>query len=259
MRAEVDKSLAGHRRRVGDIEADLKLRLRQIAAELAKEQSQNADVDVRQELEDLQCRYDMAVDDVHQLKQENQQLQEQLAAGSQDATTPPIMGDDWQAQKSRLLAELDAEEQGSMDTERRREVAAIEATIAQTDQLIAQKDQEIANLQAALAREPESQPQSEPAALTEALKKEIREEIFAEDQLIQQERERLEAMQQEWQEKLREAELEISMERAKLAREHLALQEKLSRQSAAQADVEEGKPRRRWLSALGLGEDEEEG
>jgi len=95
----------------------------------------------------------------------------------------------------------------------------------------------------------------------EKIKQAIQEEIFGNDEVIQAERRRLEAIQQEWQEKLSKAELEISVERAKLARNQSAFAEKLADMKDIQLDkgpADDGKPRHRWLSALGLRDDDEE-
>ena len=88
------------------------------------------------------------------------------------------------------------------------------------------------------------------------------------DELVQQERENLRRMQEEWREKLRRAEIEISVERAKIARERVELEEKLRSLEAARANdpppsadalgADKGKSRSRgrWLTRLGLQDDE---
>ena len=164
------------------------------------------------------------------------------------------MGSNWQSQKARMLAELDAEDQGSVTNERRAARATIEGTIAITDQVVADKDKEITKLQASLEARPAEDEM-------EKIKQAIQEEIFGNDEVIQAERRRLEAIQQEWQEKLSKAELEISVERAKLARNQSAFAEKLADMKDIQLDespADDGKPRHRWLSALGLRDDDEE-
>ena len=75
---------------------------------------------------------------------------------------------------------------------------------------------------------------------------------------------KLETMQEEWREKLRKAEIDISVERAKIARERAELEEKIQTLSQArisdETDEDDGengkKPKRsRWLARLGLGDD----
>ena len=158
------------------------------------------DGDLQQEISDLQRRFELAVDDVRQLKQINSKQQEQMSQQPLAAEDPAIDGSDWQAQKARLLAELDAEEQSSLTDERRAARATIEGTITLTDQVVAEKDKQIAELQASLEARPAK-------AEIETMKHAIQEEICSNDELIQTERRRLEKLQQEWQEKLRSAEL----------------------------------------------------
>ena len=82
------------------------------------------------------------------------------------------------------------------------------------------------------------------------------EKLFDGDELIQQERKHLEELQNEMREKLRQAEVELSMERAKLARERADLDEMLTNLETAapkQSDSKaESEPRGRWLSRMGL-------
>lgn len=92
-------------------------------------------------------------------------------------------------------------------------------------------------------------------------------EILDNDAIIQEEREKLRQMQEEWQEKLRQAEIGISIERAKIARARAEIDEK-TRIFEEQGDPvdgepdpsgEPGKPRRgRWLARLGLANLDEE-
>ena len=85
------------------------------------------------------------------------------------------------------------------------------------------------------------------------------------DELIAQERAKLKRLKEEWNEKLRKAEIDISLERAKLARERTELEEQMQslsqfekdRESNSGASTEKGR-RSRWLVRLGLAEDENE-
>ena len=80
------------------------------------------------------------------------------------------------------------------------------------------------------------------------------------DDLIAEERERLEQLQKDWEEKFRKIEVETSLERAKLSRERQELAERLAevetelaqtrRQNAV--DDQAGGSSRRWLAKLGL-------
>jgi len=220
------------------------------------------DDDSQQELSDLQRRFEMAVDDVRSLKQENASLSEQLeasAAAPVEASDSDDMG--WQAQKKRLLAELNAEDAGQATPQRREERTTIEGTISITDRVVGKKDREIADLKAQLQTRPaETKPEAQTEADREEALQTAHEELLSNDEVIQTERSRLEQLQQEWKDKFRTAELEISVQRATLAREQAKLEEKLAFMESQAANIEksDGKPKHRWLSALGLSDDEDD-
>jgi len=164
----------------------------------------------------------------------------------------------WEAQKQRMLQSLEEEEHP--DARRLGERPTIEGTIQITDRIIADKDQQIVKLQKQLLQE---QANKSP---TTGITQEIA-EVLDKDETIRQERERLTALQAEWRGCLRQAEIDISLERAKLARERAEIEEKLRayQQSTGGGElvengvrVEKPKPiRGRWLARLGLKEAEE--
>ena len=87
------------------------------------------------------------------------------------------------------------------------------------------------------------------------------EEVIQSDTAIQEEREKLRQLEEQWQNKLSQAEIEISLERAKLARERAELDERLRdggtrrrrRRPADPSAPETPQPTRgRWLSRLGV-------
>lgn len=218
------------------------------------------DADAQQQHDDLQRRFEMAVDDVRQLKQENAQLRDKLAAGG-DTSPGAEGGSDWASQRARLMAMLQEEDDGGeTSAERGAERATVEKTIAATDRVVANKDKEIADLRAELeSRGAMSDDDSAAAAL--------RDEVLDADEMIAAERERLAALTAEWEAKVRAAELEFSIERANLARAQAAIREqtielnsKLPLPAAGDAadPADAGKPRRRWLAALGLHDDADE-
>lgn len=231
--------------------------LAQRIEELEQTPTPTADTDGQQELEDLQRRFEMAVDDVRQLKQEKAELQAKLeSAPTGGAIAAGDEAQDWQAQKARLLASLDAEDQGAIDEARREERATVEGTISITDQIVAEKDIALTEKEAEIA-ELKTQLETRPAGqATEELREQIASEILADDEAVQAECLRLQLQQKLLDDKLREAELEISVQRATLARDQAALEEKLALLpeliSCEDEATEDEKPRRRWLSALGI-------
>ncbi len=129
----------------------------------------------------------------------------------------------------------------------------IEGTIEITDAVVAEKDRRIAELTAELETS-----RTNPAADDEARNQQFNDLIDA-DAVIAEHRERTQQLEREMEGKLRAAELEMSVERAKLARQKVELEE-LKANLESQRQLYEttggppapGAPRRRWLSKLGI-------
>lgn len=214
-------------------------------------------------LEDLKRRFELALEDLRELKKENAELEEQLADARAGIAPRDSGGSeklDWETQKRRLLAELEAND--TDDEDERETRLSIEGTIRITDEIVARKDREIAELKRVL--EEQSSNLGSVAIGAAAIA-----EAFDQDELIRQERENLARVQQEWRDKLKQAEIDISVERARVARERLELDEKLQwleaeKQKYASSDGkgggkgEAGSPaQRRWWARLGLKETDE--
>ena len=211
--------------------------------------------------EDLQRRFEMAMDDLRELKAENDELKQQLSETLSAAEPAPAGGAmDWEAEKQRMLAALesDFDEDETDDEEEAEEAAAqrleIEEVIRKTDQVVAAKDREIEELKQLL--ELQSANVGSMAVGAAALG-----EMLDKDEIVREERENLKQLQQRWEEKLRKAEIDISVERAKNARQKAEIEEKLrvlnERTDQEDQEVETsdptGKPvRGRWLARLGL-------
>ncbi|HUT14513.1 MAG TPA: hypothetical protein VMY42_28765 [Thermoguttaceae bacterium] len=207
-------------------------------------------------LEDLERRYEMALDDLRELKAENAKLQTKLSQAPAAAAPPSAGGAlNWEAQKQRMLASLksDFDEDGE-DEEEAAEKIEIEEVVRKTDEALAAKDREIEELKQVL--QTQSSNVGSVAVGAAALG-----EMLDADALVQEERENLKKLQEEWRDKLRQAEIDLSVERAKVGRERTAIEEKLRlleerRGSSADAAGESGSPSkatgRRWLARLGL-------
>jgi regulator of replication initiation timing len=232
-------------------------------ATLEKQLADPIEVAGDQQLSDLQRRFELAVEDVRHLKTENARLEEKLAAAS--ATPQAVVaadGQDWESQKRRLLASLE-DDGDNVGEERRKERASIENTVRITDEVVAEKDREIRELEvrllanewAAAATEHTKQ-KAEKDAATEVL--------LSNDEIIRQHRVRIAGIEKELDQKLREAELEMSVQRAKIARDQAEIAESKTELETLRAMVgqaggmENGAapPKRRWLAKLGLGDDE---
>lgn len=217
-------------------------------AELEAIKAPAVDPDVELRLSDAQRRFELAVEDLRQLKQENVKLQEQLVKGGGSVPVHPTAMD-WQSQKARLLAALESEEEAEQTVERQQERTTITGTIEITDRVVAEKDREIYELQRQLA---EQSIADKPANTSQ--------DVLDGDEFIATERAKIAELQKELHEKLRTAELELSVQRAALARKEAEIEQKQQAaiQAAADAPVgPDGKPRRKWLSALGLRDDDE--
>jgi chromosome segregation ATPase len=230
--------------------------------------SAGLDEEQQEKLDEMQRRFELAVEDVRDLKRRNADLETRLAkaqTAAPAAAAAAISGGlDWEAQKRRMLAALEADEANEADEDdgQREERLSIESTINITDQVLAEKDREIADLKQLLGQQSSNLGSMAVGAQAVAA-------IFDQDELIRQERERLAHLQDECKETLRQAEIDISLERAKITRDRAEIDEKLAGLQADVADrkaasdaatdtCKQGKPvRGRWLARLGLKELEE--
>lgn len=267
LRAELEQAQAQHAREIEELEARqtpaadpaelaaLKQERDGLADRLAEAEARLREQATSDEQEsgergDLQRRFEMAVEEVRELKRANAELETKLKARGTAAAVPAASGGglDWEAQKQRLLASLEADT--DEDEEAVAERTNIEGTIRITDQIVAQKDQEIVELKRLLDERHEPATSASTAAA----------ELLDRDEVIRQEREKLAQAQAEWREKIGQAEIDISVERAKIARERAVLEEKVrqfeseqERLAANQESADPSKPTRgRWLARLGL-------
>ncbi len=191
-----------------------------------------------------------------QLRRQNAELSAQLAE-QQSATrlNAPHLNRaheslTWEERKRLILQQLEDETTESTPEleQHKLEVTEIMRT---TQAEIERRDAEIAELRSIV--EQQSNTSAGVAIGAAAIA-----QLVDSDELIQQEREKLRTIQKEWEDKLRQAEIELSMERAKLARERSLLEEQLRQQAALPkpepVKTEGGKPVRKWLEHLGLRE-----
>jgi len=202
---------------------------------------------------DQQRRFEMAVEDLREMKRANAELEAKLAK-LRSAGSPTISsgsGMDWESQKRQLLASLEADDRDDEDAIA--EHNTIEGTIQITDQIVAQKDKEIGELKRLLEEQSNSLgPMAVGAAAVV--------DLLDHDELIRQERDKLMQVQAEWREKIGRAEIDISVERAKIARDRAELEDKIRQYQMDQVtraqNDEPSDPTRpvrgRWLARLGL-------
>ncbi len=220
--------------------------------------------DLTQQLEDLRRRYEMAVED---LKAERARAEELEARLEQKEEANSAWGDeanlDWERQKQQLLAALESDFDED-DPEEEEQRIQLEQVIARTDRLLAEKDREIAELKKLLDEQSSTWEGMALGAAAVA-------DLLDKDEIVRQERENLKALQEQWKEKLRQAEVELSLERAKLARQKaeiddklhelhqkLAQLEKMSEEARAAAAQNTLTKTRSWLKRLGLLKDDQQ-
>ncbi len=203
--------------------------------------------------------------EVADLKQQNVDLAAQLAKLQMSGNhNPPHLNlcqesMTWEERKRLILQQLEEESSDFDSPETHRSRVEISEVLNVTQAELERRDREIAELQSIIEQQSNTREGVAIGAAAIA-------QMLDSDELLQQERERLRAIQQEWEDKLRNAEIEMSLERAKLARERAQLEERLRAQleskhdeppKAAPADdkptdPKAAKPTRKWLEHLGL-------
>lgn len=214
-----------------------------------------------QEMDDLKRRFEMAVQDVRELKTKNVELSEQLAKAQQQpsAVVSPGGGGggSWESLKQKLLADLDSDFDNN-DAVQKADKLTVQGAIKITDEVVAEKERELEELRRLL--DCQSQQIGEVAIGAAAVT-----QMLDTDELVRQEREALKRLQDQLRDQMRQAELDISVERARVAREQAVLEDKLRTFEAEKASLapdagdapgDAGKKpnRRKWLARLGLGE-----
>ncbi len=212
--------------------------------------------DGSQELDDLRRRFEMAVQDVRELKTKNTELTDQLAKAKQALPTPAAGGGtDWESLKKKMLAQMETDfDEG--DAQQKGDKLTVQGAIKITDDMIAEKDHELQELRRLL--DSQSQQVGDVAVGAGAIA-----QLLDTDELVRQERDSLKRLQESLREQLKQAEVDISVERAKLARERSEVDEKLRLLQSEKASFlpggetgdKSGQPsRRKWLARLGLGD-----
>jgi hypothetical protein len=238
--------------------------LAQRVTELEQQPAAPADADAAQEMSDLQRRFELAVEDVRDLKKRNSQLEAELEQARSHTTNAAVSKIDsagmssWELMKLKMIASLEgeADDGDEIDAVREKERATIENTIQITDEVVANKDREIAELKSQLAAGGGAPPPVED--------EKIREMVDA-DEVVRRHRERIAQLEREMEDKLRAAEMELSVERAKIAREQAQLadlraeldSQRLQGNYNNPSSTQPHSPKRRWLSKLGLAGEEE--
>ncbi len=158
----------------------------------------------------------------------------------------------WEQRKRLILQQLENETAAANPEEYQNHRNEVEEILRSTQAEIERRDAEIAELQSIVQQQSNTREGVAIGAAAIA-------QMLDSDELVKLEREKLATIQQQWEAKLREAEIELSLERAKLSRERAELEERLRNPADAIKPVSteptttpDGKPVRRWLEHLGL-------
>jgi len=214
-----------------------------------------------EDVDEWKQRYQMAMQDVQELKQRNETLLRKLEQSESAPADSATDASDWESLKQRMLSELEGFDDST--PEAREEKMTIEGSMRIMDEVVAEKDAEIAELQRMLNEQ--SNRVGEVAVGAAAIA-----EMLDQDELITEERANLKRLQDEWREKLRKAEVELATERARLARERSGMADEIAELKAERKRLEElkaelgpagansKKPAKggRWFARLGLNKDE---
>ena len=206
--------------------------------------------------DDFQRRFEMAMDDLHELKARNSELEAQLAEAQTCGRQAPVSSGeslDWESEKRRILDAWEAEsDEDAQDTVLQR--TEIEDLVKSTDKIMAEKEREISDLKKLLAAQ--SSTHDAVAVGAAAVGK-----IVDSDAVVQEERQNLQRLQEELEEKRRQAEIDNSIERAKIARHRREFEEKVRafQEQGGKIDLQSdpsntSAPAKRgqWLARLGL-------
>jgi hypothetical protein len=254
-----------HRRRI--IARQLKARHAKNLAELERLRSEAAQqrgagwLELEEQLQTARyCEKQLAAE-VESLQATCEQLRQELARrgaekAPRSAGEPSAGGvSSWEEEKRRILAALESETDGNQSSVAER--LKVTEVVGATDRIVADLERQLAQLQGLLASQSGSPapPVMGAAALGE---------LIDNDSVVREERQSLRRLQEEWREKLRQAEIDISQERAQIARQRAELEKKRHslEADADGAKVENLLPAKpaggRWLARLGL-KDKEEG
>jgi hypothetical protein len=218
------------------------------------------------EWDSLHARIAELTDRIDELEQQNSDLAAQLASSHVCEADPHHDTLTWADRKQLILQQL---EEGSFDAaEFHASLQAGEQATAPTDRIecadpieyierlhreLATRDEAVRELQHLLGQ------RSDQTSASVTLGAAAIADLMDSDELVREERARLQALQLEWEEKFRKAEVELSLERAKISRERREL---AGRQSQLEHELEllrlkalqasEKDAPRKWLSQLGL-------
>jgi len=214
--------------------------------------------ELRLQVEYLRSQILQARSESSSLKMQCEELVDRLASLKGPSTNERTAALSWEERKRELLQQLETES-NSESSENPSIDAELQRLLVEKNQELASREQEIRELRNLVEQQSISQNGLAIGAAAVA-------DIVEADDIIIAERMKLREMQHDWEEKQRQSEIEMSLERAKLARERLELQDKLreiqqlqkgigTTEDNASSDKSSNKRRGNWFARLGLKDD----
>ena len=208
---------------------------------------------------ELESRLANAGQELSDLKNQNFDLASQVAKHQvlSSGHSPQVNFDSsaltWEERKQLIMRQLEDElaEDGRNDSTDATGRLEIEKVLQTTQVEIDRRDTEIAELHSIIQQQSDTRQGVAIGAAAFA-------QAFDADEIIQQERQKLKEIQLQWEDKLRQAEIDVSLERARLARERTQLELELDttqRERKAAGPPPTESKRRKWLDHLGLREE----
>lgn len=167
----------------------------------------------RDKLTEILHQLERKQDECDRLHADNAALADQIASQKLrletiDADlTPSVDEMTWEQRKTLMLRQLERE-----DAYDDRQQSQLIDVIAETDRVVSDLERELADLRELLRQRPGSVEASEVVGATAIAA------MLDSDEIVQQERDQLRQLKEEWHAKMCQGEIELSLERAKLAR-----------------------------------------
>ncbi|MCE9546513.1 MAG: hypothetical protein K8T25_13485 [Planctomycetia bacterium] len=212
-------------------------------------------------LYELQRRFEMAVEDMRKYKHRVAELEAELER--KPAAPRPMAatgGQDWESQKNRLLASLEDDMGGNGEREKQDRLT-VEGAVRITDEVVAERDAEIARLKHQILELTQERTARSDDATASA---NANATMLDQDATVAAERQRLLKLEAELLDRQRVVEVEMALDRAKIARERVELEDRLHGMKSEMAQRGESSgtqlgrtepakgSRGRWLARLGL-------
>lgn len=256
-----DQQLSAQTARLDDALA--KIHLLQSALDACADD--DAEPDCQSEDSQFKSKYEQAEAELNDLREQNSELATRIAQLTTDslsgragrgAVNTELLS--WEERKKLMLQQLEQEHESDPESEvAQQQRLDFQELVAATQSEIQRRDREIEELREIVQLQSEARQGMAIGAAGVA-------HLLDNNDLINEERKKLQEIQQEWEAKLRQAEIDLSMERAKLARERAELELELAQLKRSSAQIQTAgqsqsdKQQRRWKNFLGLKEESSE-